>query len=65
MSDAVNATIQKTIDDNEVVLFMKGTKTFPQCGFSSRVASILNFMKVEFQDVNVLEDDGVRQGIKD
>ncbi|MGR3436486.1 MAG: Grx4 family monothiol glutaredoxin [Shimia sp.] len=50
---------------NDVVLFMKGTKSMPQCGFSSRVAGVLNFMGVEFEDVNVLSDDGIRQGIKD
>ena len=44
---------------------MKGTKDAPQCGFSSRVAGVLNFMGVEFSDVNVLADEGIRQGIKD
>ncbi len=58
-------TIKKTVTDNEVVLFMKGTKSMPQCGFSSRVAGVLNFMGIEFADVNVLDDDGIRQGIKD
>ena len=57
--------IQETIDANDVVLFMKGNKTMPQCGFSSRVAGVLNYMGIEYQDVNVLEDDGIRQGIKD
>ena len=57
--------IKETVDTNDVVLFMKGTKTMPQCGFSSRVAGVLNFMGVEFQDVNVLADDALRQGIKD
>ncbi|MEL6283324.1 MAG: Grx4 family monothiol glutaredoxin [Pseudomonadota bacterium] len=57
--------IKQTVQDNDVVLFMKGTKNFPQCGFSSRVAQILNFMEVEFADVNVLEDDALRQGVKD
>lgn len=57
--------IQQTIDTNAVVLFMKGTKSMPQCGFSSRVAGVLNFMGVEFLDVNVLADDNIRQGIKD
>jgi len=47
-------TIKKTVTDNDVVLFMKGTKTMPQCGFSSRVAGVLNFMGVEYADVNVL-----------
>ena len=58
-------TIQKTVTDNDVVLFMKGTKLMPQCGFSSRVAGVLNFMGVEYADVNVLADDEIRQGIKD
>lgn len=58
-------TIQKTVDDNDVVLFMKGTKLMPQCGFSSKVAGILNFMGVEYLDVNVLADQDIRQGIKD
>lgn len=57
--------IQSTIDGNDVVLFMKGTKMMPQCGFSSRVAGVLNFMGVNFADVNVLEDPEIRQGIKD
>ena len=61
---AVAEQIGDTIKQNDVVLFMKGTKTFPQCGFSSRVASILSYMKVDFHDVNVLEDDGLREGIK-
>jgi monothiol glutaredoxin len=58
-------TIKSTIEKNDVVLFMKGTKMMPQCGFSSRVAGVLNFMGVEFADVNVLADAEVRQGIKD
>jgi len=57
--------IKDTVSANDVVLFMKGTKTMPQCGFSSRVAGVLNFMGVDFADVNVLADDGIRQGIKD
>jgi monothiol glutaredoxin len=56
--------IRKTVDSNDVVLFMKGTATMPQCGFSSRVASILNYMDVAFKDVNVLASDEMRQGIK-
>lgn len=58
-------TIQNTITSNDVVLYMKGTKTMPQCGFSSRVAGVLNFMGVDYLDVNVLADDDIRQGIKD
>ena len=58
-------TIRKTVTENDVVLFMKGTKSMPQCGFSSRVAGVLNYMGVEFADVNVLADETIRQGIKD
>ncbi|ALI54700.1 Grx4 family monothiol glutaredoxin [Celeribacter marinus] len=58
-------TIQNTVDTNDVVLFMKGTKSAPQCGFSSKVAGILNFMCLEYTDVNVLADDEIRQGIKE
>lgn len=57
--------IKETVTKNDVVLFMKGNKTMPQCGFSSRVAGVLNFMGVEYADVNVLEDETLRQGIKD
>ncbi|MBL4628494.1 MAG: Grx4 family monothiol glutaredoxin [Roseicyclus sp.] len=57
--------IKEAITSNDVVLFMKGTKAMPQCGFSSRVAGVLNYMGVEFADVNVLADEAVRQGIKD
>ncbi len=64
MSDT-KTLIEETVTANDVVLYMKGTKTMPQCGFSSRVAGVLNFMGVEFVDVNVLADEAVRQGIKD
>jgi len=64
MSNA-ETQIKDTVTANDVVLFMKGTKDAPQCGFSSRVAGVLNFMGVEFSDVNVLSDEGIRQGIKD
>lgn len=57
--------IKDTIEKHDVVLYMKGTKTMPQCGFSSRVAGVLNFMAVDYADVNVLADDAVRQGIKE
>ncbi|MGV6890170.1 Grx4 family monothiol glutaredoxin [Rhodophyticola sp. SM2404] len=57
--------IKQTITENDVVLFMKGTKSMPQCGFSSRVAGVLNYMGIEFADVNVLADEDIRQGIKD
>ncbi len=58
-------TIKSDITANDVVLFMKGTKDAPQCGFSSRIAGVLNYMGVTFKDVNVLADEGIRQGIKD
>ena len=57
--------IKTTVTSNDVVLFMKGTKLMPQCGFSSRVAGVLNYMGVAFADVNVLADPEIRQGIKD
>ena len=57
--------IRETIEKNDVVLYMKGTKMMPQCGFSSRVAGILNYMGIDYADVNVLADAEIRQGIKD
>ncbi len=65
MTTTAQDQIKDTVTQNDVVLFMKGTKSMPQCGFSSRVAGVLNFMGVEFKDVNVLADEGIRQGIKD
>ena len=56
--------IGKQVAGNDVVLFMKGTKTMPQCGFSMQVAQILNHLGVDFKDINVLDDMGVRDGIK-
>ncbi|MBT6189327.1 MAG: Grx4 family monothiol glutaredoxin [Tateyamaria sp.] len=64
MTDAAKR-ITETIKADDVVLFMKGTKSMPQCGFSSRVAGVLNYMGVDFSDVNVLADEDMRQGIKD
>ena len=64
MSDA-KSRIDETVNANDVVLYMKGTKSMPQCGFSSRVAGVLNYMGVDYRDVNVLADDGIRQGVKD
>ena len=57
--------IKDEITANDVVLYMKGTKEMPQCGFSSRVAGVLNYRGVAYKDVNVLADPEVRQGIKD
>ncbi|EKE45567.1 hypothetical protein OCGS_0657 [Oceaniovalibus guishaninsula JLT2003] len=59
------AEIRQIVDANDVVLFMKGTSAMPQCGFSSKVAGVLNYMGVEYRDVNVLADEGIRQGIKE
>ena len=64
MSD-IKDTIRETVETNRVVLFMKGTKNFPQCGFSARAVEILKKCGVEFKDVNVLADPAIRQGIKD
>ncbi|MBC6407896.1 MAG: Grx4 family monothiol glutaredoxin [Rhodobacteraceae bacterium] len=57
--------IDETVKAQDVVLYMKGTKEMPQCGFSSRVAGVLNYMGVDYTDVNVLADEKIRQGIKD
>lgn len=64
MTDA-NNQIKETVDSNDVVLFMKGTSQMPQCGFSSKVAGVLNYMGVNYKDVNVLADDAIRSGIKE
>ncbi len=65
MSDSVQDRIKATIDANDVVLFMKGTMDFPQCGFSATVAKILDHLGAEVHDVNVLADAEIRQGIKE
>ena len=64
MTDA-KTQIDETVKSNDVVLYMKGTKAMPQCGFSSRVAGVLNYMGVDYRDVNVLADEEIRQGIKE
>ena len=56
--------IQETIDNNSVVLFMKGSKEMPQCGFSNAVVNALSYLKVEFKDVDVLQNDEIRDWIK-
>ena len=61
---AVHDWIRKTVASNDVVLFMKGTKDAPQCGFSYQVAQILGHLGVAYKDFNVLEDMGIREGIK-
>src|SRR5579884_277008 len=65
MDENVRRSIQDLIEKNRVILFMKGTKTFPQCGFSGAVVQILSQHGVPYETVNVLADDKVRQGIKD
>lgn len=57
--------IKKIIEENNVVLFMKGSPIFPQCGFSARVVGILDDLDVVYKSVDVLEDDAIRQGIKE
>jgi len=64
MSDDVHTSIDNAVKGNDVLLFMKGTPTFPQCGFSSVVVQVLDYLGVEYQAVNVLDDQGVREGIK-
>lgn len=64
MSDTVQAAIDDAVKSNDVVLFMKGTPTFPQCGFSSVVVQILDVIGAEYVATNVLEDQDVREGIK-
>ncbi len=59
------AQIQKDITENDVVLFMKGTPQFPQCGFSAAVVQVLGHLGVQYKGVNVLADANLRQGIKD
>ena len=60
----IQGWIGKQVTGNDVVLFMKGTKQMPQCGFSMQVAQILNHLGVDFKDINVLENMSVRDGIK-
>jgi monothiol glutaredoxin len=65
MDDALRTRIKGTIEQSKVVLFMKGSKTFPQCGFSSRVVEILKQNGAEFKDVNILADNELREGLKE
>ena len=62
---AVKDYIEGEVNSNDIVLFMKGTPDFPQCGFSGQVTQILNYLGVDYKGVNVLADDDIRQGIKD
>jgi monothiol glutaredoxin len=62
--DAIHDWIDSQVKSNDVVLFMKGTPTFPQCGFSGQVVQILDYLGITYSGVNVLESDELRQGIK-
>ncbi len=62
---AIEQFIANEVKSNDVVLFMKGTPSFPQCGFSSQVVQILDYLGVPYKGLNVLESDDLRQGIKD
>ena len=64
MDDHVSESIQSTIDSNDVVLFMKGSKEMPQCGFSNAVVNALSYLDVKFEDVDVLQNEEIREGIK-
>ena len=65
MDDTLRERIKSTIEGSPVVLFMKGTKNFPQCGFSAKVAGILKEQGVAYRDVNILTDQDLRMGLKE
>ncbi|NNE57783.1 MAG: Grx4 family monothiol glutaredoxin [Hellea sp.] len=65
MSETVHDTIKKTVTENDIVLYMKGTPVFPQCGFSSTVVQIFDYLGADYESVNVLDDPEIRQGIKE
>ena len=65
MTPEMRESIDKFVGDNKVVLFMKGNKMFPQCGFSNTCVQILNTLEVPYETVNILEDEGIRQGMKE
>ena len=62
---SIKEKIKNLIDNNDVCLFMKGTRDAPQCGFSMAVSNVLKHLKVDFKDINILEDESLRQGIKE
>ena len=64
MDENTRQRIQTEVDTNDVLLFMKGTPVFPQCGFSAAVIQVLSHLQVKFNSVNVLEDMNIREGIK-
>lgn len=65
MNKDIFTQIREIVENNDVVLFMKGTAGTPMCGFSGLVVQVLNKLRVEFIDINILEDQDLRQGIKD
>ena len=65
MNENTKSEIESEISNNDIVLFMKGTPVFPQCGFSAATVGILNHLGVKFNSINVLEDEDIRQGIKE
>jgi monothiol glutaredoxin len=65
MTPEIKQSIEQLIQDNKVLVFMKGTKLMPMCGFSNNVVQILNILGVSYETVNVLEDEAIRQGIKE
>ncbi len=65
LNSSTKEKIEKLLKENQIVLFMKGTPSFPQCGFSQRATLILKELGAKFEGVNVLEDEEIRQGIKE
>jgi len=65
MDNMVAKRIRQEIDASDVVLYMKGTPVFPQCGFSAAVVQVLSHMGVKFKGIDILQDPGLRQGVKD
>lgn len=65
MTPELKEKIQNLVEQNKILVFMKGTKLMPQCGFSNNVVQILNTLGVPFETVNVLDDPEIRQGIKE
>ena len=65
MENVIFDRIRKELDNNDVVLFMKGDASYPQCGFSALVVQVLTHLGLPFRDINILEDNDLRQGIKD
>ena len=65
MENSIKEKIENLINESDVMLFMKGTPEMPQCGFSAAVVGVLNHLGIKFSTVNVLENENIRQGIKE